>query len=62
MAEDTKQPGSETPTTPDASGSDSSGTPPPSSIPNAGQLAGADGRTLGSRLQSNDDDAVEGRR
>jgi NADH-quinone oxidoreductase subunit C len=42
MAEDTKQPGSETPTTPDASTSDSSGTPPPSSIPDAGQLAGAD--------------------
>src|SRR5690242_12541832 len=40
--EDTKQPGSETPTTPDASASDSSGTPPPSSIPNAGQVAGAD--------------------
>ena len=40
--EDTKQPGSETPTTPDASTSDSSGTPPPSSIPDAGQLAGAD--------------------
>src|SRR6185295_15766536 len=42
MAEDTKQPGSETPTTPDASPSDSSGTPPPSSIPDAAQLAGAD--------------------
>jgi len=42
MAEDTKQPGSETPTTPDASTSDSSGTPSPSSIPDAGQLAGAD--------------------
>ena len=42
MAEDTKQPGSETPTTPDASASDSSGTPPPSAIPDAGQLAGAD--------------------
>jgi len=42
MAEDTKQPGSEEPKTPDASGSDSSGTPPPSSIPSAGELAGAD--------------------
>ena len=42
MAEDTKQPGSDTPKTPDASASDSSGTPPPSSIPNAGELAGAD--------------------
>ena len=42
MAEDTKQPGSEKPTTPDASASDSSGTPNPSSIPAAGELAGAD--------------------
>jgi NADH-quinone oxidoreductase subunit C len=42
MAEDTKQPGSEEPTTPDASASDSSGTPPPSAIPSAGTLAGAD--------------------
>ena len=42
MAEDTKQPGSEEPKTPDASGSDSSATPPPSSIPSAGELAGAD--------------------
>jgi NADH-quinone oxidoreductase subunit C len=42
MAEDTKQPGSEEPTTPDASTSDSSGTPPPSAIPSAGELAGAD--------------------
>src|SRR5215204_3830510 len=42
MAEDTKQPDSEEPKTPDASGSDSSGTPPPSSIPSAGELAGAD--------------------
>jgi NADH-quinone oxidoreductase subunit C len=42
MAEDTKQPGSEEPKTPDASGSDSSGTPPPSEIPSAGELAGAD--------------------
>jgi NADH-quinone oxidoreductase subunit C len=42
MAEDTKQPGSEEPTTPDASANDASGTPPPSSIPNAGELAGAD--------------------
>jgi NADH-quinone oxidoreductase subunit C len=42
MAEDTKQPGSEEPKTPDASGSDSSGTTPPSEIPPAGELAGAD--------------------
>jgi NADH-quinone oxidoreductase subunit C len=42
MAEDTKQPGSEEPTTPDASASDSSGTPPPSATPDAGKLAGAD--------------------
>src|SRR5262245_55412630 len=41
MAENTKQPGSEEPTTPDAS-SDSSGTPPTSAIPPAGTLAGAD--------------------
>jgi NADH-quinone oxidoreductase subunit C len=40
MSEDTKQPGSEEPTKPDAS--DSSGTPPPSAIPPAGTLAGAD--------------------
>lgn len=42
MADDTKQPGSEKPSTPDASHSDSSGTPSPSSIPDAGKLAGAD--------------------
>lgn len=42
MAEDTKQPGSEKPSTPDASAPDSSGTPSPSTIPNAGELAGAD--------------------
>src|SRR6185295_7184080 len=42
MAEDTKQPGYDEPKTPDASASDSSGTPPPSAIPDAGQLAGAD--------------------
>jgi NADH-quinone oxidoreductase subunit C len=42
MAEDTKQPDSEEPTTPDASSSDSSGTPPASAIPPAGSLAGAD--------------------
>jgi NADH-quinone oxidoreductase subunit C len=41
MAENTKQPGSEEPTTPDAS-SDSSGTPPTSAIPPAGTLSGAD--------------------
>jgi len=42
MSEDTKQPGSEGPTTPDGTISDSSGTPPPSAIPSAGELAGAD--------------------
>ena len=42
MAEDTKQPGPEKPSTPDASAPDSSGTPSPSTIPNAGELAGAD--------------------
>jgi len=42
MAEDTKQPGSEEHATPDASSSDASGTPPPSAIPPAGELAGAD--------------------
>jgi len=42
MSEDTKQPGSEEPTTPDVSDSEASGTPPPSAIPPAGTLAGAD--------------------
>ena len=42
MAEDTKQPGSEKPLTPDASARDTSGTPSPSTSPNAGELAGAD--------------------
>jgi NADH-quinone oxidoreductase subunit C len=42
MSEDTKQPGSEGPTTPDGTISDSSGTPSPSAIPPAGELAGAD--------------------
>lgn len=42
MSEDTKQPGPEGPTTPDGTVSDSSGTPPPSAIPPAGELAGAD--------------------
>ena len=42
MAEDTKQPGPEKPQTPDASVSDTSGTPSPPTIPNAGELAGAD--------------------
>src|SRR5215216_5358534 len=42
MSEDTKQPGSEGPIQPDGTVSDSSGTPPPSSIPPAGELAGAD--------------------
>ena len=42
MSEDTKQPGSEGPTPPDGTVSDSSGTPSPSAIPPAGELAGAD--------------------
>ena len=42
MSDDTKQPGSEEPMRPDGSPADSSGTPSPSSIPPAGELAGAD--------------------
>ena len=42
MSNDTKQPGSEEPMRPDGSPADSSGTPSPSAIPPAGQLAGAD--------------------
>lgn len=43
MSEDTKQPGSEGPIRPDdGTISDSSGTPSPSAIPPAGELAGAD--------------------
>src|SRR5215208_142163 len=42
MSEDTKQPGSEEPMRPDGSPADSSGTPSPSVIPPAGELAGAD--------------------
>jgi NADH-quinone oxidoreductase subunit C len=42
MSEDTKQPGSEGPRKPDGTESDSSGTPSPSAIPPAGELAGAD--------------------
>jgi NADH-quinone oxidoreductase subunit C len=42
MSEDTKQPGSEEPIQPDGTVSDSSGTPSPSAIPPAGELAGAD--------------------
>src|SRR6185436_15256729 len=42
MSEDTKQPGSEEPTLPGVSDSEASGTPPPSAIPPAGVLAGAD--------------------
>ena len=41
MSEDTKQPGSEEPTQPGVS-DEASGTPPPSAIPPAGTLAGAD--------------------
>ena len=41
MSEDTKQPGSEEPTSPGVS-SEAPGTPPPSAIPPAGTLAGAD--------------------
>jgi NADH-quinone oxidoreductase subunit C len=42
MSDDTKQPGSEEPIRPDGSPVDSSGTPSPSTIPPAGELAGAD--------------------
>jgi NADH-quinone oxidoreductase subunit C len=42
MSEDTNQPGSEEPTSPGVSDSEASGTPPPSVIPPAGTLAGAD--------------------
>ena len=43
MQEDTKQPGPDEPIRPDdGTVSDSSGTPPPSAIPPAGELAGAD--------------------
>ncbi|HEX6043778.1 MAG TPA: NADH-quinone oxidoreductase subunit C [Pyrinomonadaceae bacterium] len=42
MSEDTKQPGSEEPIKPDGTDSVSSGTPSASSIPPAGELAGAD--------------------
>jgi NADH-quinone oxidoreductase subunit C len=42
MSEDAKQPGSEEPMRPDGSPADSSGTPSPSAIPPAGELAGAD--------------------
>src|SRR5829696_2622263 len=42
MSEDTKQPGSEEPTLPGVSDAETSGTPPPSVIPSAGVLAGAD--------------------
>src|ERR1041384_6582578 len=42
MSEDTKQPGSEEPTKPGVSDSEASGTPPPSAIPPAATLAGAD--------------------
>lgn len=42
MSDDTKQPGTEEPMRPDGSPADSSGTPSPSAIPAAGELAGAD--------------------
>ena len=42
MSEDTKQPGSEEPVSPGVSDAEASGTPPPSAIPPAGALAGAD--------------------
>jgi NADH-quinone oxidoreductase subunit C len=42
MSEDTKQPGSEEPRPPGVSDAEASGTPPPSAIPPAGSLAGAD--------------------
>jgi NADH-quinone oxidoreductase subunit C len=42
MAEDTKQPGSDEPTKPETTDSNQAGTPPPSAIPSAGEVAGAD--------------------
>jgi NADH-quinone oxidoreductase subunit C len=42
MSDDTKQPDSEGPTPPGVSDAEASGTPPPSAIPPAGTLAGAD--------------------
>ena len=42
MSEDTKQPGSEEHVSPGVSDAEASGTPPPSAIPPAGALAGAD--------------------
>jgi NADH-quinone oxidoreductase subunit C len=42
MQDDTKQPGADAPIQPDGTVSDSSGTPSPSAIPPAGELAGAD--------------------
>ncbi len=42
MSEDTKQPGSEEPRSPGVSDAETSGTTPPSAIPPAGTLAGAD--------------------
>jgi NADH-quinone oxidoreductase subunit C len=42
MSEDNKQPGSEEPRPPGVSDAEASGTPPPSAIPSAGTLAGAD--------------------
>jgi NADH-quinone oxidoreductase subunit C len=42
MSEDPKQPGSEEPRSPGVSDAEASGTPPPSAIPPAGALAGAD--------------------
>lgn len=42
MSEDTKLPGSEEPAKPGVSDAEASGTPPPSAIPPAGTLAGAD--------------------
>lgn len=42
MSEDTKQPGPEEPAQPGVSDAEASGTPPPSAIPPAGTLAGAD--------------------
>src|SRR5688572_12226574 len=42
MAEDPKQPGSEEPAKPDTTEVNQAGTPPPSAIPSAGEVAGAD--------------------
>ncbi len=52
MSEDTKQPGSEKPTRPDAPEIDSSGTPTPSTIPSAGAGADAEKASLVEQAKS----------